>query len=326
MAELIEWATGTLRETRDLSADIRLFTVEPPPGFRPPTPGSHVHFLVPIGERTDVRSYSTVGTEGDGLCRVAVKKLPDSRGGSAYMWRLQPGARLTMSATPRNRFELSRGRPDYLLVAGGIGITPLYGMALALAEANARFRLVYGVRTEADGAFADELGTRIGDRLEVVAGRPVDLPAAIAALLPGGEMYVCGPIGMLEAAKRAWAESGRPVAGLRFETFGNSGRFAAEPFTVHIPRLGLDIDVPRNVSMLDALERAGVEMIYDCRRGECGLCALPIVRADGIVDHRDVFYSDEEHATNAHLCTCVSRVAGGSVTLDTGDRRLFRTV
>ena len=328
MAELIEWGTGTLRELRDLTPDIRLFTIAPPPGFLPPTPGSHVHFLVPIGERggerTDVRSYSTVGVEGDGLCRVAVKKLPDSRGGSAYMWKLGPGARLTMSATPRNRFELSRDRPDYLLVAGGIGITPLYGMALALADAGARFRLLYGVQTEADAAFAAELRARIGERLEVVAGHPVDLPAAIAALLPGGEMYVCGPIGMLEAAKRAWAASGRPAADLRFETFGNSGRHAAEPFTVHIPRLGLRVDVPRNVTMLDALERAGVEMIYDCRRGECGLCTLPVLGADGIVDHRDVFFSDEEHAANTHLCTCVSRVAGGSVTLDTGDRRLRR--
>ena len=323
MAELIDWAAGTLRDTRDVTADIRLFTVEPPPGFPVPTPGSHVHFLVPVGERTDVRSYSTVGTANDGLCRVAVKLLPDSRGGSAYMWRLRPGARLTMSATPRNRFELSRGRADTLLVAGGIGITPLYGMALALADAGARFRLLYGVRTDADAAFADELRARIGDRLEVVAGAPVDLPAAVAALLPGGEMYVCGPIPMLEAAKRAWAASGRPPADLRFETFGNSGRHAAEDFTVHIPRLGLHIPVPRTSTMLQALEGAGVEMIYDCRRGECGLCALPVLATDGVVDHRDVFYSDEEHATNTHLCTCVSRVAGGSVTLDTGDRRLL---
>ena len=320
MAELIDWATGTLLEIRDLTSDIRLFTIAPPPGFRPPTPGSHVHFLVLIGERTDMRSYSTVGDGADGLCRVAVKLLPDTRGGSATMWRLQPGARLTMSASPRNRFELSRDRPDTLLVAGGIGITPLFGMALALAKAGARFRLLYGVRTEADAAFAQELRAHIGDRLEIVAGRPIGLAAAIAGLLPGGELYVCGPIGMLDAAKRAWAESGRPAADLRFETFGNSGRHAAEPFTVHIPRLGLEVQVPHNVTLLDALELAGVGMIYDCRRGECGLCALPILGANGIIDHRDVFYSAEEHAANAALCTCVSRVAGGSITLDTGDR------
>ena len=72
--------------------------------------------------------------------------------------------------------------------------------------------------------------------------------------------------------------------------------------------------------MLDALEAAGIEMIFDCRRGECGLCALDILEVDGIVDHRDVFFSDEEKAANRKLCTCVSRVAGGSITVDTADR------
>ena len=72
--------------------------------------------------------------------------------------------------------------------------------------------------------------------------------------------------------------------------------------------------------MLDALEAAGIAMISDCRRGECGLCALHILDVDGIVDHRDVFFSDEEKAANSKLCTCVSRVAGGSITIDTADR------
>ena len=94
---------------------------------------------------------------------------------------------------------------------------------------------------------------------------------------------------MLEAAKRLWKQSGRPIDLLRFETFGNSGRFASEPFKVRIPRLGLAIDVPANLTMLEAPEAAGVEMIFDCRRGECGLCALSILAIDGVVDHRDVF-------------------------------------
>ena len=72
--------------------------------------------------------------------------------------------------------------------------------------------------------------------------------------------------------------------------------------------------------MLEALEAAGIEMIFDCRRGECGLCALTILKVDGIVDHRDVFFSDSEKAENAKLCTCVSRVVGGSITVDTADR------
>ncbi|MDQ4059956.1 MAG: PDR/VanB family oxidoreductase [Pseudomonadota bacterium] len=322
MPELIDWRGARLRATRDLTPDIRLFEIEPSGGFVAPTPGSHINIAVQIGERPDTRSYSVVGLCRDGLYRIAVKLLGNSRGGSAYMWRLRPGARLDISG-PGNHFELSRDRPDYLLVAGGIGITPIYTMALALAEAGARFRLLYACRRRQDLAFADELRERIGDRLELFVseeGRRIDLGAEIAHLAPDGELYVCGPIPMLDAAKRHWQESGRPVDRLRFETFGNSGRFAPEPFKVLIPRLGREIEVPRNQTMLEALEAAGIEMIYDCRRGECGLCALKILATDGIVDHRDVFFSDEEKAENAKLLTCVSRVAGGSITVDTPDR------
>jgi ferredoxin len=82
----------------------------------------------------------------------------------------------------------------------------------------------------------------------------------------------------------------------------------------------MEVDVPVGQTMLEALKTAGVEMIFDCLRGECGLCALPILETDGIVDHRDVFFSEEEKAANAKLCTCVSRVIAGSITIDTADR------
>ena len=321
MAEAIEWRSARLRATRDLSPDIRLFEIEPVGEFIAPTPGSHFNIGVQIDSRPDVRNYSAVGLGTDGLYRIAVKRLPDSRGGSAYMWSLAPGAHLRIS-TPGNHFELNRGCPEYLLIAGGIGITPIFSMALALVEAGASFRLLYAVRRYQDLALADELRHRIGDHLQVFVsseGQRVDIRAEIARLQPDGEFYVCGPIGMLEDAKREWQRSGRPVDQLRFETFGNSGRFASEPFKVRIPRLGREIDVPVNQTMLDALESAGVEVIFDCRKGECGLCALSILEIDGIVDHRDVFFSEEEKAANTKLCTCVSRVIG-KVTIDTADR------
>ena len=299
-----------------------MFEIEAMGDFAAPSPGSHINVAVQIGERPDVRSYSIVGACADGLYRIAVKLLKDTRGGSAYMWSLTPGANLTMSG-PSSHFELSRGRPQYLLLAGGIGITPIYTMALALSDARADFHLLYACRGRQDQALADDLRARIGDRLHMFIdedGARLDLAAEIARLSPEGELYVCGPIGMLEAAKRSWAQSGRPVDHLRFETFGNSGRFASEPFTVKIPRLGREVEVAQNVTMLDALEAAGIEMIFDCRRGECGLCALPILSVEGTVDHRDVFFSDAEKAANGKLCTCVSRVVGGSITIDTADR------
>ena len=322
MSEPVEWGGATLRAVRDLTADIRLFEIEPAGEFVAPTPGSHINVAVLIGGRPDVRSYSVVGPCTDGFYRIAVKLLGDTRGGSAYMWSLAPGAKLTIS-TPGNHFELSRGRPEYLLLAGGIGITPIYTMALALAQEGATVRLLYACRRRQDLALADDLQDHLGERLRVFVdeeGQRVDLDGEIARLPPGGELYVCGPIGMLEAAKRAWQKSGRPVDQLRFETFGNSGRYPSEPFRVKIPRLGMEVEVPQNKTMLDALEEAGIGMIFDCLRGECGLCALTIVETDGIVDHRDVFFSDEEKAANAKLCTCVSRVVGGSITVDTADR------
>lgn len=312
---------SVVRGTRELTSDIRMIEIAPDGAFAPPSPGGHIDFSVMIGERPDFRSYSVVGPCVDGIYRIAVKRLAESRGGSAYMWSLAPGARIAHSA-PANHFGLSPGKPEYLLMAGGIGITPIFSHALALAQAGGRFRLIYSCRAEADLALADELRERIGDRLEIVlSGRGrVDIAKEIASLDPRGEFYVCGPIGMLEAAKQAWKASGRPIDLLRFETFGASGRYPSSAFAIRIPRLGREIAVPANKSMLEALEEAGVDMIFDCRRGECGLCALPILEVDGIVDHRDVFFNDVEKAANEKLCTCVSRVYGRAISLDTADR------
>jgi vanillate O-demethylase ferredoxin subunit len=322
MAERIEWGEGVVRATRDLSPDIRMIEIAPSAGFVAPSPGSHINVGVLIGDRPDVRSYSIVGSCADGVYRIAVKRLKESRGGSAYMWTLAAGARMSVSA-PANHFELGRGRPEYLLLAGGIGITPIFTHALALARAGARFRMLYACRGRRDAALATELTQEIGDRLRLFVSEDearVDIPAEIAKLDHQGEFYVCGPIGMLEDAKRAWAESGRPVEKLRFETFGSSGRRPSVPFTARIPRLHKEIAVGANQTLLEALEDAGVDMIFDCRRGECGLCALPILEVEGEVDHRDVFFNEAEKASNAKLCTCVSRVYGVSITLDTADR------
>ncbi len=298
MAETID-RSGVVRATRDLTPRIRMIEIEPEQAFVPPSPGSHIDFSVVIGGRPDVRSYSVVGPCADGVYRIAVKLLEASRGGSAFMWSLAPGVRLAHSA-PANHFGLALGKPEYLLLAGGIGVTPIFSHALA-----------------------DELCGHIGERLDVRLsgeGKRVDIAAEIARLDPRGEFYVCGPIGILEAARRAWAASGRPVDLLRFETFGASGEYTPVPFEVRIPRLGREIRVAANQTMLEAFEEAGVEMIFDCRRGECGLCALPILEVDGVVDHRDVFFSEAEKAGNAKLCTCVSRVYGRAITVDTADR------
>ena len=316
-----DWRPASLVRVEDLATDIRAFDIAPEGAFAPAAPGAHLKIGVQIEGRPDTRSYSIFETNA-GFYRIAVKRLPDSRGGSAYMHNLKVGARLEV-AGPANHFALRLGAPGYLLVAGGIGITAILSHALALARAGAPLRMVYGAQTRAALVFAQTLGERLGERFESfldAEGRRIDLAAEIAALAPGGEAYVCGPVPMLEAAKRLWRDAGRPMDLLRFETFGASGRWPAGAFKAKIPRLGREIDVAANQTLLQALEQAGIAMIYDCRKGECGLCALTVLAVDGVIDHRDVFFSEDEKAAGERLCTCVSRVHGASLTLDTADR------
>ena len=133
-------------------------------------------------------------------------------------------------------------------------------------------------------AFVDELAAEHGDRLDLRIddeGSGIDVGELVASVPVGGELYVCGPTPMLDAIKAAWAAAGRKPAELRFETFGSSGRFAPEPFRVRIPRLGLETTVPHDVSMLEALEACGADMMFDCRRGECGLCQVKVLDVAG---------------------------------------------
>ncbi len=321
--ELIEWRSARLRAARDLSPDIRLFEIEPAGEFVAPTPGSHFNVVVHINGRPDVRYYSAVGPCTDGVYRIAVKRLPDSRGGSAYMWSLAPGAQLTIS-TPGNHFELSRGR-------AGISAARRRHRHHADLHHGAGFgrrpEQTSGCSTRAAAAktwrwpTSCGIGSATACRSSSARRAPrVDLAAEIAASPPtASSMSV-----VRSACWRTPNAHGSAAAGRSISCASKRSATAAasrpKPFKVKIPRLGREIDVPRNQTMLEALEAAGVDMIFDCRRGECGLCALPIVATDGIVDHRDVFFSDEEKAANTKLCTCVSRVIGGSITIDTADR------
>jgi vanillate O-demethylase ferredoxin subunit len=125
----------------------------------------------------------------------------------------------------------------------------------------------------------------------------------------------CGPIRMLDAARRAWLEAGRSLSDLRYETFGSGGLLPTEPFRVRLKGKGVELLVPRDRSMLEALNDAGYEIISDCRRGECGVCAIDLVEIDGAVDHRDVFFSEHQKRESRKICPCVSR-ARGVITVD----------
>jgi ferredoxin-NADP reductase len=312
------WTTARVRNVQDITPTIRLFELVPAEGSPAQIPlGGHLNVTVMIGERADTRSYSLIGPAMPDAYRIAVKRSPESRGGSSYMWSLREGSQLTISS-PRSHFDIDFGRPDYLVIAGGIGITPLVGMAHALARSGANVRMAYCARTPDELAFADELRAVLGDRLQTFVsseGRRLDLKAALSSLAPGGIAAVCGPLPLLDDARRIWRELGHPHTDLRYETFGSSGALATEPFRLRIAQSGEEIVVPETQSILDALEDAGIGVISDCRRGECGVCALNIVDVDGTVDHRDVFFSDHQKQENNKLCACVSR-AIGTITID----------
>lgn len=316
------WTDAVVRATRDVTPTIRQIEFAPERGQVGWTAGSHIDIGVMVDGRADTRSYSLVGEPDEGYYRVAVKREEQSRGGSRFMWSLKPGSRLSVSA-PKNLFELQVGRPEYLLVAGGIGITPIVGMAQVLARRGEKFRLYYCGRSRREMAFLLELFERLGDRLEIFAadeGHRLNIAEAIAGLARDTELYLCGPMRLLDAARQAWAGAGRPATSLRYETFANSGRHAPERFWVRVLSHGVEIVVPENKTMLDALKEAGVEVMWDCLRGECGLCAVDIVEVDGGIDHRDVFLSDHQKQENTKLCTCVSRAFGGGVVIYTGYR------
>jgi len=320
--DVLRWIDARLVARKNVAPDVRQFEFAPEGvDWKPFLPGSHINISVLIDGLPDHRSYSLVGS-GEGTYKIAVKHSDKSRGGSRYMWSLQEGARLKITE-PHNLFSLDFGKPDYLLVAGGIGITPIISMTEALKRTGHNYRLAFANRRRASVPFHDELVALHGDRLDLYIseeGRRVDIAKEIATLAPEGQLYLCGPMGLIDEAKAAWKASGRLRTNLRFETFGTTGHHAPEPFVVKIPRLGREIPVAANETMLHALAKAGIDVMSDCERGECGLCAIDVIACDSEIDHRDVFFNEEQRRANDKICACVSRAIGGSITVETAYR------
>ncbi|WP_420966555.1 PDR/VanB family oxidoreductase [Bradyrhizobium sp. B120] len=313
------WTSATLLAVRDLTPGIREFLLRPDNFTGAPYPvGSHIDVGVTIDGQPQTRSYSLVGEVDPQGYRIAVRHAADSRGGSRYMWSLAPGARLGITR-PASLVQLDWTRRHFCLIAGGVGITPIVGAAEVLVRRDAGVTLHYAVRTRGDAAYLDTLERLLGDRLIVHAGDEggrLDLDSVFADLPQDTMTLFCGPMRMLDAARRAWEASGRPPTDLRYETFGSSGLLPTEAFRVRLRGEGTEFVIPRDRSMLDVLNEAGHEVMSDCRRGECGVCAIDVVDVDGEIDHRDVFFSDHQKQESRKICACVSR-ARGTITVDT---------
>ncbi|MDQ0000031.1 PDR/VanB family oxidoreductase [Pseudarthrobacter sulfonivorans] len=308
------WQSATVVAVTDVAAGIRRIELEPS-APKHAEPGSHIDLTVTINGEQEKRSYSVVDSlDGGNTLAISVFKAPVSRGGSVFMHTLKPGDTLRITQ-PLQNFPLRVGAERYVLLAGGIGITAIANMAAVLRNVKADYTVVYAGRSRAAMAYLTDLQNLHGDRLQVHVddeGSSLDVNALIGGIDPGTELYMCGPIRLMDAVRRGWTERELALPDLRYETFGNSGWYDPEEFVVRIPRLGVEAKVGQGRSMLEALEDAGVDMMFDCRKGECGLCEVRILNLDGAVDHRDVFYSERQQHAQEKMCCCVSRAVSSA--------------
>ena len=309
-AHTVVWQRATVIENVALTPAIRRIVLRPEHPVTAP-PGSHIDVRVTIDGDEVTRSYSVVDAAPTGQSlAISVFESEASRGGAAVMHALRVGD-VIEATQPLQDFPLRFGAPSYVLLAGGVGITAIAGMAASLAAVGADYRLVYCGRAREHMAYLTELAALHGDRLEVhvgAEGTGLDVTDLVGRVDPAGELYMCGPIRLMDAVRRAWVERELSPAQLRFETFGNSGWYEAQPFVVRIPALDVETVVPSSATLLEALESAGVDALFDCRKGECGICEARVLDLQGVIDHRDVFYSERQRDANSKICVCVSRV------------------
>lgn len=289
-------------------------------------PGAHIEVHTGNAQSGPlVRHYSLIGGTNDqddprNIYRIAVQR-EDRAGGSAFMHdHLVPGSRLKVSI-PINNFPLDRKDSHSLLIAGGIGITPIYSMVRSLVRRHRSFTVVYAGRDLKQMAYHEQLMALAGARACLhISGTSNDNPLDLQALLrqqpADSAAYVCGPASMVAAAHQAGKLAGWPEGSINSELFGTGFKGDEVPFKVVLRRSGKVISVGKKVSILDALTAARVPVLWDCRRGECGLCEQHVMDTDGTLVHRDRYLSDDESAAGRSMCICVSRTSGTEIQLD----------
>lgn len=309
-------------DVRAETAGIRAVTLARLDGDALPTwnAGSHIDLCLPSG---DTRSYSLIttsageGSEKPRTYRIGVRLESASTGGSVFVHGLKVGDRVTASP-PKNNFPFDAGDGAVVLLAGGIGITPIISMAAELSARARPFRLIYAGRTQSELAFLPELRASFGSQLELHeddrAG-VLDIAALMRAIEDGSPLYVCGPLSMIDAAIANARMLGWPDGHLRFEIFtrpvvdpGDAG------FEVVLAKSGKRFRVPADKTILESLIAQGEDHPHDCKLGDCGVCQVGVI--DGIPDHRDYYLSDKERASNKLMQVCVSRSKTPTLVLD----------
>jgi tetrachlorobenzoquinone reductase len=285
----------------------------------PFTAGSHIDLHLPNGM---VRSYSLVNDQSERHRYViAVNKDASGRGGSCFIHNtIKAGDILEVSA-PHNNFALHEEAECSVLIAGGIGITPLMSMIRRLEALARPWKLSYAARTRSAAAFLGELDAIRPDVHRNLhldfdderTGRIFDLAAVVARAPEQAHLYCCGPVPMLEAFEKAAA--GRPAGHVHVEHFQAKQAPARKGgFEVRLARSHRTIAVEPGKTILDAVLDAGVSANYSCSEGVCGTCETRVI--EGIPDHRDLFLSPEEQAANKTIMICCSGSKSSTLVLD----------
>jgi vanillate O-demethylase ferredoxin subunit len=284
--------------------------------------GSHIELHCSGSTQPFVRHYSIVGPltlrdDPEPFWRIAVQREDRARGSAFIHDHFRAGTTLKVSR-PINAFRLARHQTNTLLVAGGIGVTPMFAMARSLRTRNADFAMLYAGQERSAMAYASELEGLCGDRLTIHESSRDGLPDLVGLLAsqPVDTMvYVCGPGPMIEALRSAASALGWRKVRVRFEVFNAAHRPDDSDFEVALPT-GRHVKVSAGMTILEALEHAGVDTLSSCRRGECGLCIADVAACDGELDHRDRYFSDEEHRAGRQIAICCSRITGRALALN----------
>ncbi|MDD2874968.1 MAG: PDR/VanB family oxidoreductase [Azoarcus sp.] len=318
----------TISDIREETPLVRTLSLRAADGspLPPFAPGAHLQVRIP--GLADARCYSLVtfapeagSFEAPQTYRLGVRLEAESSGGSRFMHALKLGDTLTVSG-PKNDFPLRAAEADEtetVLIAGGIGITPIAAMASALQAAGRPWSVHYSGRSLDQLAFKDELAVLAGPALHLHADDDAATRLDIDALLDGlsttQHLYVCGPKGMIDAVIEGAKKRGWPACHVHFELFTSAAPMAGDqPFEVELSQSGQVLIIPADKTIIDVMEEAGCDPMYDCKRGECGVCTVTVL--EGEPDHRDYFLSDAEKASGKLIQICISRAKSARLVLD----------
>jgi vanillate O-demethylase ferredoxin subunit len=308
-----------------LTPDIKMFELVAAEGGELPLfeAGSHIDVQTGAGVR---RSYS-LANDPDETGRYITAILREANGGGGSKWMhdaVKEGDVLTVTE-PANQFPLEDEAGFHLLIAGGIGITPLLAMGYALSRRDEDYRLYYCTKAAEATAFLDEVKAVFGDRVTFVhdggdIARGIKLDEVLAGPAAGRHLYVCGPGGLINATRETASKLGWAEDHVHFELFSSAKSDAQREaeaaaraddgsFEVELAQSGMTLTVPPDKSILDVLNEAGIPVMYTCEDGWCGNCQ--IVMLGGKADHRDEVLTAEERAENSKIQVCISRALPG---------------